>query len=147
MMTASVQVFSRRRRKTFHALMRPAAEKRQCTKSRREVVRWRCRGLWGLYEHCEHAKLARRTRVLKIKRRLVCEDCDFLFGRKDTSTDVIKALLAAHKHHQRAGRPNGFVNGEVYLVGASVYWALGTDRRVHHHDLRRLQSESPEVFY
>jgi hypothetical protein len=92
-------------------------------------------------------KLARRTRVLKIKRRLVCEDSGFLLGRKDTSTDVIKALLAPHKHHQRAGRRNGFVNGEMYLVGASVHWAHGTDRRVHHHNLPRLQSESPEVLY
>ena len=39
-----VQVFSRRRRETFRALMRPAAERRQCTKSRRELARRRCRG-------------------------------------------------------------------------------------------------------
>jgi hypothetical protein len=29
--------------KPFPALMRPAAEKRQCTKSRREMARWQCR--------------------------------------------------------------------------------------------------------
>jgi hypothetical protein len=32
----------------FHALMRPASEKRQGTKSRREVVRRRCRKLYGV---------------------------------------------------------------------------------------------------
>ena len=32
------QVFGRRRRRSNHALWRPAAEKRQCTKSRREIV-------------------------------------------------------------------------------------------------------------
>jgi hypothetical protein len=34
-------------RRTSHALMRPAAEKRQCTKSRREVARWCCRRRYG----------------------------------------------------------------------------------------------------
>src|SRR5215471_6638422 len=38
-----VQVFGRRRRRSNHALWRPAAEKRQCTKSRREIVGLRCR--------------------------------------------------------------------------------------------------------
>src|SRR6516225_3779599 len=32
------QVFGRRRRRSNHALWRPAAENRQCTKSRREIV-------------------------------------------------------------------------------------------------------------
>jgi hypothetical protein len=31
----------------FNALRRPAAEKRQGTKSRREMVRQQCRALWG----------------------------------------------------------------------------------------------------
>jgi hypothetical protein len=43
-MTASVQVFGRRRRRFDHTLRRPASEKRQGTKSRRRVVRRRCRG-------------------------------------------------------------------------------------------------------
>src|SRR6516162_7176216 len=38
LMTVCVQVFGRRRRRSNHALWRPAAEKRQCTKSRREIV-------------------------------------------------------------------------------------------------------------
>jgi hypothetical protein len=50
-----VQVFGRRDDETIHALRRPASEKRQGTKSRREVVRRRCRRravpparrLWG----------------------------------------------------------------------------------------------------
>jgi hypothetical protein len=49
-----VQVFGRRQRRSHHALWRLAAEKRQGTKSRREVVRWQCRklaavpqALWG----------------------------------------------------------------------------------------------------
>jgi hypothetical protein len=42
-----VQVFGRRQRRSNHALIRPASEKRQGTKSRRWVVRRRCRGLWG----------------------------------------------------------------------------------------------------
>jgi hypothetical protein len=33
--------------RTCDALRRPAAEKRQGTKSRREIVRQQCRGLWG----------------------------------------------------------------------------------------------------
>jgi hypothetical protein len=38
----NVQVFSRRRRRSDHTLRRPAAEKRQGTKSRREIVGLRC---------------------------------------------------------------------------------------------------------
>jgi hypothetical protein len=41
------QVFSCRQSQDFRALMRPAAEKRQCTKSRREEARWRCRERYG----------------------------------------------------------------------------------------------------
>jgi hypothetical protein len=41
-----VQVFGRRHDETVRALKRSATEKRQGRKSRREVVRWRCRGLW-----------------------------------------------------------------------------------------------------
>ena len=41
--SAFVQVFGRRRRLSNHALRRPASEKRQGTKSRREMVRRRCR--------------------------------------------------------------------------------------------------------
>jgi hypothetical protein len=41
------QVFGRRQPQNFHTLWRPAAEKRQGTKSRRRVVRRQCRGLWG----------------------------------------------------------------------------------------------------
>jgi hypothetical protein len=53
-LVAHVQVFGRRQRRSHHALWRLAAEKRQGTKSRREVVRWQCRklaavpqALWG----------------------------------------------------------------------------------------------------
>jgi hypothetical protein len=41
------QVFGRRQPQNFHTFWRPAAEKRQGTKSRRRVVRRQCRGLWG----------------------------------------------------------------------------------------------------
>ena len=41
-----MQVFGRRCERSLHALMRPAFEKRQGTKSRREVVGWRCRRLY-----------------------------------------------------------------------------------------------------
>jgi hypothetical protein len=40
-----VQVFGRRNAETFPALGQPASEKRQGTKSRREVVRRQCRKL------------------------------------------------------------------------------------------------------
>ena len=43
LMAGYVQVFGRRQRRSIHALRRPASEKRQGTKSRREVVRRRCR--------------------------------------------------------------------------------------------------------
>jgi hypothetical protein len=42
-----VQVFERRCYRTLHALLRPAFENRQGTKSRREVVRQQCRGRYG----------------------------------------------------------------------------------------------------
>jgi hypothetical protein len=42
-LTALEQVFGRRQRRSNHALRRPAAEKRQGTKSRREAVRRACR--------------------------------------------------------------------------------------------------------
>jgi hypothetical protein len=42
-----VQVFGRRHDEAICALMRPATEKRQGTKSRREVTRRQCHGLWG----------------------------------------------------------------------------------------------------
>jgi len=45
-MSAAVLVFGRRHDVTVHALMRPATEKRQGTKSR-EVVHLRCSGLYG----------------------------------------------------------------------------------------------------
>ena len=45
-MTASVQVFGRRHGETIDALMRPATEKRQGTKSR-WVMQRRCRGRYG----------------------------------------------------------------------------------------------------
>ena len=41
-----VQVFGRRQRRSNHTLWRPASEKCQGTKSRRERV-WRCRGHYG----------------------------------------------------------------------------------------------------
>jgi len=41
------QVFGRPQSQNFHTLWRPAAEKRQGTKSRRRVVRRQCCGLWG----------------------------------------------------------------------------------------------------
>jgi hypothetical protein len=41
-----MQVFSRRLRGSNHALIRPTAEKREGTKSRREVVRRQSRGVW-----------------------------------------------------------------------------------------------------
>ena len=41
-----VQVFGRRHDEAIDALMRPATEKRQGTKSRWEVHRW-CGGLYG----------------------------------------------------------------------------------------------------
>jgi hypothetical protein len=43
---AHVQVFGRRHDEAIDALMRPATEKRQGTKSRSEVHRW-CGGLYG----------------------------------------------------------------------------------------------------
>ena len=43
-MSAVVQVFSRRQRRSHHTLRRPAAEKRQGTKSRREMARRQRRG-------------------------------------------------------------------------------------------------------
>jgi len=53
-MSPIVQVFGRRQRRSHRALWRPASEKRQGTKSRREVVLRRCRklaavpqALWG----------------------------------------------------------------------------------------------------
>src|SRR4029450_9348274 len=46
LMSADVQAFSRRQRWSHRALRRPAAEKRQGTKSRRERVRWGCGGLY-----------------------------------------------------------------------------------------------------
>jgi len=46
LMTAFVQVFGRRDDNVLHALRRPAAEKRQGTKSRAMVQR-RCRGRYG----------------------------------------------------------------------------------------------------
>ena len=42
-----VQVFERRCDRTLLTFVRPAFEKRQCTKSRREVVRGQCRGRYG----------------------------------------------------------------------------------------------------
>jgi hypothetical protein len=45
-MSLPVQVFGRRQRRSNHALMRPASEKRQGTKSR-SVVHRRCGGLYG----------------------------------------------------------------------------------------------------
>ena len=45
-MSAFVQVSGRRHDEAIDALMRPATEKRQGTKSRSEVHRW-CRGLYG----------------------------------------------------------------------------------------------------
>jgi hypothetical protein len=42
-----VQVFGRRHDESMGALKRPATEKRQGRKSRREVMRRRCRRLWG----------------------------------------------------------------------------------------------------
>jgi hypothetical protein len=46
-MSKSVQVFGRRQWRSHNTLRRPASEKRQGTKSRREVVRQRCRGRYG----------------------------------------------------------------------------------------------------
>ena len=46
-MSGSVQVFERRHLRTIDALVRPAFEKRQGTKSRRELVRGQCRGRYG----------------------------------------------------------------------------------------------------
>ena len=43
---ADVQVFGRRNVEPIHALVGPASEKRQGTKSR-WVGHWRCRGLYG----------------------------------------------------------------------------------------------------
>jgi hypothetical protein len=45
-MSLVVQVFGRRHDEAIDALMRPATEKRQGTKSRWEVHRW-CGGLYG----------------------------------------------------------------------------------------------------
>jgi hypothetical protein len=45
-MSVCVQVFGRRHDEAIDALMRPATEKRQGTKSRSEVHRW-CGGLYG----------------------------------------------------------------------------------------------------
>ena len=45
-MSLIVQVFGRRRGETIDALMRPATEKRQGTKSRSVVHRW-CGGRYG----------------------------------------------------------------------------------------------------
>src|SRR6267154_5086072 len=45
-MSASVKVFGCRHDDAIHALLRPASEKRQGTKSR-EVGHWRCRGRYG----------------------------------------------------------------------------------------------------
>src|SRR6266702_3819583 len=47
-MSARVQVFGRRDDEAIHALMRPATEKRQGTKSR-EVGQRRCSGCYGDY--------------------------------------------------------------------------------------------------
>ena len=46
LMSALVQVFGRRNVEPIHALVRPASEKRQGTKSR-WAGHWRCRGLYG----------------------------------------------------------------------------------------------------
>jgi len=45
-MSEFVQVFGRRHDEAIRALMRPATEKRQGTKSR-EVGQWRCGGRYG----------------------------------------------------------------------------------------------------
>ena len=56
-------------RRTLHALMRPAAEKRQCTKSRREVARWRGRGLWGFGRGAkvERVGVERKNKLILLK--------------------------------------------------------------------------------
>jgi hypothetical protein len=46
LISVGVQVFGRRHDEAIDALMRPATEKRQGTKSRSEVHRW-CGGLYG----------------------------------------------------------------------------------------------------
>ena len=59
-----VQVFGRRQRRSNHMLRRSlgtidsAAEKRQGTKSRRWVVRWRCRGRYGDSRSANHSRAA-----------------------------------------------------------------------------------------
>jgi hypothetical protein len=46
-MSLPAQVFGRRHDEAIHVLMLPATEKRQGTKSRRVVVRRRCRERYG----------------------------------------------------------------------------------------------------
>jgi hypothetical protein len=59
-MAAHVQVFGRRNAKTIHALMQPASEKRQGTKSR-WVGHRRCRKLYGDFAASSGSKGMRRS--------------------------------------------------------------------------------------
>jgi hypothetical protein len=59
-MSLPVQVFGRRNAQPFHALRRPASEKRQGTKSR-WVGHWRCRVLYGELSAASGSKRMRRS--------------------------------------------------------------------------------------
>src|SRR5260370_31428948 len=63
-----VQVFGRRQRRSHHTPRRPASEKRQGTKSRREVVRRWCRGLYGDLAAGRDRKAGRFAEAVRLDR-------------------------------------------------------------------------------
>src|SRR5271166_3239059 len=66
--SAPVQVFGRRQRRSNGALRRPASEKRQGTKSRREVVRRLCRGRYGDLAAGRELKAGRFATAMQLDR-------------------------------------------------------------------------------
>jgi len=66
--SAVVQVFGRRQRRSSHTLRRPASEKRQGTKSRRRVVRRRCRGRYGDLATGRELKARRFATAIRLDR-------------------------------------------------------------------------------
>jgi hypothetical protein len=123
-MSVPVQVFGRRQRRSNHAYWRPASEKRQGTKSRREVARGRRRGLWGFCRGlCRGCDAWRRQRLQS------CHDGNIRIGVWSSSGHGLRCcgmFLNAHCAQYSRRYASGTAGGEP---GATMSIVVGVGRR------------------
>ncbi len=93
----------------------------------------------------ENAMRPRRSRCDRIERRVLFEYFPLLFGRQNSTADVVVVTRAPHVHHHGAARTEGISQGEMYLIGATRNLADAPHGRVKHHNVAFGNAERPEV--